>query len=85
MEPNNDSSREATSQETLKLIEAVLDYIRSNLVNIRQTWGQDSVQYKQAAVIMDQHLEQNLKRLQVEKSDIADLMSSMSLDDKKPI
>lgn len=69
------------SPETLQLIEAVLDYIRSNLNNIRNALGVESPQYKAAAEIMEKHLDENLKRLKVDKSDIADLMSSMSLRD----
>ena len=68
------------SPETLKLVEQVLDYIRANLVNIRKTWGVESVQYKSAAEIMDQYLEENMKRLKVKKPDLEELMKNLSLD-----
>lgn len=71
------------SPETLKLIEAVLDYIRSNLSNIRNALGENSPQYKAAAEIMQKYLDENLKRLAVDHSDIADLMTNLSLKDDK--
>ena len=69
-----------SSPETLKLVEQVLDYIRANLINIRNTWGAESVQYKSAAEIMDQYLEENMKRLKVKKPDLEGLMKNLSLD-----
>jgi hypothetical protein len=69
-----------TSPETLRLLELVLDHIRSNLVNIRNTWGAESVQYKSASEIMEQYLEENSKRLKVAKPDLEELMKKMSLD-----
>lgn len=71
---------EKPSPETIKLIEAVLDYIRANLNNIRNALGEDSPQYKAASEIMQKHLDENLKRLKVDKSDVADLLSNMSLN-----
>jgi hypothetical protein len=68
------------SPETLKLFEQVLDHIRANLVNIRNTWGAESVQYKSASEIMEQYLEENTKRLRVAKPDLDELMKKMSLD-----
>jgi hypothetical protein len=69
-----------SSPETLKLVEQVLDYIRANLVNIRNIWGAESVQYKSAAEIMDHYLEENMKRLKVKKPDLEELMKNLSLD-----
>jgi len=69
------------SEETLKLLELVLDHIRANLANIRRVWGPNSVQYKSAAEIMDQYLDDNSKRLKVAKPDLEDLMKDMKLDD----
>lgn len=69
------------SPETLKLLELVLDHIRSNLANIKNTWGADSVQYKSASEIMEQYLEENTKRLKVAKPDLEELMKKMSLDE----
>jgi len=71
------------SPETLKLIEDVLDYIRSNLSNIRRTWGSESPQYKSATTIMNKYLEENFKRLNVQKPDLEELMSKMSIEDPK--
>jgi len=71
-----------SSPETLKLVEQVLDYIRANLVNIRNIWGAESVQYKSAAEIMDHYLEENMKRLKVKKPDLEELMKNLSLDSK---
>lgn len=82
------SPQSKPNPETLKLIQAVLDYIRSNLNNIKSTWGVDSPQYKSAAEIMEQSLDANLKRLNVEKSDIEELMQQiqgMNLEDKPKI
>ena len=75
--------KKAPSEDTLKLIEAVLDYIRANLSNIRNVWGVDSPQYKSASEIMSMCLDENLKKHKVEKDDIADLLEKMSLDDPK--
>ena len=69
------------SSETLLLVEQVLDYIRANLGNIRKTWGGESVQYKSAAHIMNQYLDENMKRLKASKPALEDLMKDMSLGD----
>ena len=71
---------EKPSAETLQLVEHVLDYIRANLVNIRKTWGPDSVQYQSAAQIMDQYLDENMKKLNVAKPDLEELMKNMKLE-----
>jgi hypothetical protein len=75
------NSKPPPSQDTLKLIEAVLDYIRSNLNNIRKVWGVDSAQYKSASQIMNSYLDENLKKHDVQKGDIAELLGRMSIDD----
>ncbi|RMZ91894.1 hypothetical protein DV736_g880, partial [Chaetothyriales sp. CBS 134916] len=71
------------SEDTLKLIEAVLDYIRSNLANIQKVWGVDSVQYKSASEIMNSYLDENLRAHSVDKDDMAELLAKMSIDDTK--
>ena len=71
------------SEQTLKLIDALLDYIRSNLSNIRNVWGVDSEQYKSASKIMNTYLDENLKKHDLKKDDIADLLEKMSLDEAK--
>ncbi len=68
------------SEETLRLFEQVLDYIRGNLANIRKTWGPESAQYKSASEIMNRFLDENALRLKVEKPDLEDLMKNMKLD-----
>ena len=77
------SANKRSSEDMLKLIEAVLDYIRSNLSNIRNVWGVNSPQYKSASEIMHKYLDENLKHHEVEKDDIADLLEKMSLNDPK--
>ena len=77
------SDKKPPSEETLKLIEAVPDYIRANLANIRDVWGVDSPQYKSASEIMNTYLDENLKKHKVEKDDIAELLKNMSLDNPK--
>lgn len=78
---SKDAIKSSPNPETLKLIEAVLDYIRSNLSNIRNTWGADSPQYRSATEVMDKYLETNMKQLNVEKPDLAELMQNISLQD----
>lgn len=77
------SSQDGMSSETLALVEAVLDYIRANLENIKKVWGVDSAQYKSAATIMNSYLDENLKKQGIEKDDIADLLKDLKLDDGK--
>ena len=77
------AEKKAPSEDTLNLIEAVLDYIRANLSNIGNVWGVDSPQYKSASQIMKTYLDENLKKHKVEKDDIADLLEKMSLDEPK--
>lgn len=77
------SKEKKLSADDVKLFEAVLDYIRANLLNIRRTWGPDSPQYKSAAKVMDEYLEQNMRRINVEKPDLENLMQQMTLDDFK--
>ena len=77
------SSQDGMSSETLALVEAVLDYVRANLENIKKVWGVDSAQYKSAATIMNSYLDENLKKQGIEKDDIADLLKDLKLDDGK--
>ena len=77
------SEKKPPSEDTLKLIEGVLDYIRANLSNIRNVFGVDSPQYKSASEIMNTYLDENLNKHKVEKDDIANLLEKMSLDNPK--
>jgi len=79
----SNANKATPSPETLKLIEAVLDYIRSNLSNIEATWGVGSPQYESASQLLDQYLTENLNRVNVQKSDLEELMQKMSLEDSK--
>jgi hypothetical protein len=72
-----------TDEETLTLINHVLDFIRGNLSNIEKVWGRGSSQYKAASQVMQQYLDENLKKLNVERSGLDHLMQGLSLDDKK--
>ena len=71
------------SPQTLKLYEAVLDYVRANLSNILQTMGPDSPQYKSAREIMETCLEENARKLNMKKPDLNELMGQMTLENKK--
>lgn len=73
------------SAETVKLIEGVLDYIRANLNNIRNTWGPSSPQYKSASEIMQQYFDENMDKMNVEigEQSLEDLLANMSLDEPK--
>jgi len=68
--------------ETLKLIEGVLDYIRANLNNIRNTWGSSSPQYTAASEIMQRYFDENMKKMKIDIEDtsLEDLLANMSLD-----
>ncbi|ETN45204.1 uncharacterized protein HMPREF1541_10081 [Cyphellophora europaea CBS 101466] len=70
-----------TKPETLVLINNVLDFIRGNLANIEKVWGRDSTQFKSASTIMEQYLDDNLRKINVKRSDIDDLMQKLSIDD----
>ncbi|RMZ85578.1 hypothetical protein DV737_g624, partial [Chaetothyriales sp. CBS 132003] len=83
-EPGTAAKPGPPSEDTLKLIETVLDYIRSNLANIQKVWGVDSVQYKSASEIMNSYLDENLRAHSVDKDDIAELLANMSIDETKP-
>lgn len=79
MEPAATTSQ--TSEETLNLINHVLDFIRGNLDNISRVWGRDSSQYEAASKVMEKYLDENLKKVNVQRSDLGDLMSKLSLHD----
>lgn len=73
-----------SAAESLKLIEGVLDYIRANLNNIRNTWGSSSPQYKAASEIMQKYFDENMKKMEIdiEGTSLEDLLANMSLDEK---
>ncbi|KAF7512196.1 hypothetical protein GJ744_002358 [Endocarpon pusillum] len=61
----------------------LLDYIRSNLKNIRCTWGKGSRQYASAVEMMEGALVENARRLRFEDAELDELMGRMELSDSK--
>jgi hypothetical protein len=61
--------------------DAVLDFIRGNLSNIEKVWGSSSRQYKDAQSIMSDYLDENLRKINVARSELDDLMRDLSLGD----
>jgi hypothetical protein len=76
-------ARKETNAETLSLVSNVLDFIRGNLSNIERVWGRESEQFKSASSIMNQYLDDNLRRLDVDRSDLGELMKGLTLDEGK--
>ena len=66
----------------LQVIEEVLNFIRGNLNNIESSWGKHSPQYESASQLMEEWLEQNVKELNIPKSELDELMAKLSLGDK---
>jgi hypothetical protein len=67
----------------LQVIEQVLNFIRGNLYNIESSWGKDSPQYRSAVQLMNEWLDDNVKRLNVDQSNLDELMQKMSLGESK--
>lgn len=63
----------------IQVIEQVLNFIRGNLYNIESSWGKDSPQYRSAVQLMNEWLDENVKRLNVEQSDLDEVMQKLSL------
>jgi len=63
----------------IQVIEQVLNFIRGNLYNIESSWGKDSPQYRSAVHLMNEWLDENVKRLNVEQSDLDEVMQKLSL------
>ncbi|KAJ9663675.1 hypothetical protein H2198_000687 [Neophaeococcomyces mojaviensis] len=78
------TTKQEPDADTMKLIEAVLDFIRGNLNNIRNTWGTSSPQYKAASEIMQAYFNENMQKLQVDttEANLEDLLSNLSLEEK---
>ncbi|KAJ4542552.1 hypothetical protein HRR86_006152 [Exophiala dermatitidis] len=75
MKGESDAESQAQTQvQTLLLdrIDAVLDYIRSNLANILRTWGRESPQYRDAKEMMQAYLVENMERLKSATAAVAD-------------
>lgn len=58
----------------------LLDYIRANLRNTRNTWGESSPQYRAAVEIMDRTLLDNATRLKLGDSELGELMDRMRIE-----
>jgi hypothetical protein len=78
------ASKRSVSPDTRKLMEEVQEYLLRNLRNIQNTWGVGSEQYESAAAILDS-LEKNLKKPDVKRSDINELMQKLSLGDSNSV
>lgn len=66
--------------DRLEQMNQILDYIRTNLRNVRNTWGESSPQYQSAVEIMERALTDNAKRLSFKDSELEELMDKMKLD-----
>lgn len=75
-------NKSGLSEDDRKLIESTLTWIRSNLENIRKTWGSGSEQYESAMSIMETLLKDEMKKNNVD-ADVEELMQKLSLDDSK--
>ena len=75
-------NKASLSEDDRKLIESTLTWIRSNLENIRNTWGSGSEQYESAVSIMETFFKDEMKKNNVD-ADIEELMQKMSLDGSK--
>jgi uncharacterized protein YukE len=71
----------ASTDTRLEQMNQILDHIRSNLRNIRNTWGESSAQYRSAVGIMERALMENAARLQVQDSELEELMGKLDLRD----
>lgn len=72
----------ASTDEKLDQMNHILDYIRSNLRNVRNTWGESSPQYRSAAEIMERALIENAARLKIQGSELEELMGKLDLNGK---
>ncbi|KAL2426726.1 hypothetical protein ABEF95_001300 [Exophiala dermatitidis] len=73
MKGESDAESQAQAQKLLlDRIDAVLDYIRSNLANILRTWGRESPQYRDAKEMMQAYLVENMERFKSATAAAAD-------------
>jgi hypothetical protein len=73
-----------SNSERLTVINSVLDFIRGNLANIERVWGRDSMQYVAANSVMQEYLDENLRKMDIQHADLADLLQGLSIGDPKP-
>jgi hypothetical protein len=66
----------------LEQMNQILDHIRANLKNIRNTWGEGSPQYVSAVEILERALVENARRLDLEfeGKELEGLMGRMTLE-----
>ena len=70
----------ASTDERLDQMSHILDYIRSNLRNVRNTWGESSPQYQSALEIMERALTENDTCLKIPDSELEELMGKLDLN-----
>lgn len=75
------TSTRQTQPLPIQVIEEVLNFIRGNLHNIEGSFGKNSPQYRSAVQLMDDWLQENVKEVNVEQSDLDELVQKMSLSD----
>lgn len=72
----------------MRRVESMLDYIRSNLDNIRRTWGATSSQYSAASEIMQKYFDDNIKEMNMnddqQQASLDELVAKLSLDENSP-
>lgn len=76
-----EGSNTGVANQRLEQMDRILDYIRTNLRNVRNTWGPSSPQYQSTVEIMQRALSENQMRLKVEDAELEELMGKMSLVD----
>jgi hypothetical protein len=73
----------ASQKAKLEQMNQILDHIRANLKNIRNTWGERSPQYVSAVEIMARALVENARSLDLEfeGKELEGLMGRMRLEE----
>jgi cobalamin biosynthesis protein CbiD len=68
----------------LEQMNQILDHIRANLKNIRNTWGERSPQYVSAVEILERALVENARRLDLEfeGKELERLVGRMTLEEE---
>lgn len=69
----------SNEDKRLEQMNQTLDYIRTNLRNVRNTWGDSSPQYRAAVEIMERALTDNATRQMLKDSELEELMGKMNL------
>ncbi len=69
----------ASPTTRLEQMNQILDHIRTNLRNVRNTWGESSAQYQSAVEIMERALVENAARLKLQHAELDELMGRLEL------